>query len=643
MTDSATTDATRLPLTSADVLGEREERLKELFPEAFVEGEIDFDRLRNALGDFVGEGRERYGLSWAGKADAIRAIQAPSVGTLVPCPDESVNFDTTENLFIEGDNLEVLKLLQKSYYGKVKMIYIDPPYNTGGEFIYPDNFREGLEEYLRYSGQVGEGGVRLSTNAETSGRFHSKWLDMMYPRLFLARTLLREDGVIFVSIDDHEQHNLRLLMDEVFGSENFVANIIWQKKYAKQNDATWFSTSHDHILLYARNKGAWTPHKLIRTPEQLKGYKNPDNDPRGLWQSVVYTCNKTREERPNLYYPITHPTTGAEVLPSPTRVWGYEPDTHKKHIEEGRMWWGMNNEKEKPRLKSYLSEVGKGLVPDTLWLREDVGDNQDAKRAILELFESAPFETPKPPSLIERMLEVSTKPDQADIVLDFFAGSCTTAEAVLNLQSRDRGNRRFVMVQLPEPCDAGSNASNNGFSTVAEIGKERIRRVINRTKSSDDAAAEERQSELPGMAEDLQPIDLGFRCLKLTSSNFKIWDGTEEFSPEALQEQLELFADHVLPDRPELAILYELMLKAGLPLTAAIDEKTVAEHKVYLIAEGLLAISLAKALSQECLRGIIELSPQRVICLDAAFGGNDQLKTNTVLEMKSHGIEFRTV
>ena len=274
---------TRMPLTTADPRAERVERLKELIPEAFVEGEIDFSRLRQALGDVVSEVRERYGLSWAGKADAIRAIQAPSAGTLVPCPDESVNFDTTENLFIEGDNLEVLKLLQKSYYGKVKMIYIDPPYNTGNEFIYPDNFKEGLDEYLRYSGQVGEGGVKLSTNTETSGRYHSAWLNMMYPRLFLARNLLKEDGAIFVSIDDHEVQNLRILMDEVFGGENFIATIIWHKMDSPKNSAVHLSVDHDYVLLYARDAQIWRPNGLPRTDEMLARYKNPDDDPRGPW------------------------------------------------------------------------------------------------------------------------------------------------------------------------------------------------------------------------------------------------------------------------------------------------------------------------------------------------------------------------
>ena len=278
-------EGTKLPLASADIVAQRMERLRDLVPEAFVEGELDFERLKCALGVTGGEHKERYGLSWAGKADAIRAIQSTSTGALIPSAAESVNFDDSENIFIEGDNLEVLKLLQKSYHGAVKVIYIDPPYNTGREFIYPDNFKEGLDEYLRYSGQVGDGGHRVSTNAETSGRYHSRWLDMMYPRLFLARNLLTPDGAIFVSIDDHEVHNLRLLMDEVFGGENFVASIIWQKNFSPKNTARHFSEDHDYILVYARNSECWTPELLPRTDEMEARYNNPDGDPRGPWTS----------------------------------------------------------------------------------------------------------------------------------------------------------------------------------------------------------------------------------------------------------------------------------------------------------------------------------------------------------------------
>lgn len=631
MTLTKTNESVRLPLTSANVLGEREERLKELFPEAFVEGQIDFDRLRNALGDFVGEGRERYGLSWAGKADAIRAIQAPSVGTLVPCPDESVNFDTTENLFIEGDNLEVLKLLQKSYYGKVKMIFIDPPYNTGGEFIYPDNFREGLDEYLRYSGQVGEGGVRLSTNAETSGRYHSKWLDMMYPRLFLARNLLTVDGVIFISIDDHEVQNLRLLMDEVFGGENFIATVIWQKVFSPKNTARHFSDDHDYVLVYARDAERWRPELLERSESAEARYQNPDDDDRGPWSSSDLTARNYYSEG---LYEVTSPS-GKTFQPATGTYWRVKKEKFNALNEERRIWWGEHGGN-MPRLKRFLSDVKEGVVPQTLWKYEDVGHTQEAKKELVKYTEFTETEnvlnSVKPVRLIQRMLQISTRPKEEDIVLDFFAGSAVTGHAVLKQNLDDGGNRRFVLVQLPEPLPK----PEPGLKTIFDLGAARLRNATKEITSAEGGKLDSLNSA------DVLPL-LGFRKLKLTSSNFKIWNGTGEPSAEVLKEQLGLFADHVLPERTERDVLYELMLRAGLPLTAATTEKSVAGQKVYSIADGLLAICLANPISQECLRGIIELAPQRVICLDAAFGGNDQLKTNTVLEMKSHGIEFRTV
>lgn len=634
----------RMPLTTSDPLDERIEKLKELIPEAFAEGEIDFERLRQALGDSVGEGRERYGLSWAGKADAIRAIQAPSAGTLVPCPEESVNFDTTENLFIEGDNLEVLKLLQKSYYGKVKMIYIDPPYNTGGEFIYPDNFREGLEDYLKYSGQAGEGGVKLSTNTETSGRYHSKWLNMMYPRLFLARNLLRDDGAIFVSIDDHEAHNLRLMMDEVFGAENFVAAIVWQKKQSPQNDATYFSDMHDYILVYARqarlsktDPNGWYRNLFPRGDEQNARYKNPDDDPRGEWTSADLTCNKTADERPNLYFAVQNPSTGEDVWPKRQRVWGYEPAKMQQLLAENRISWGGDGNSF-PRLKRFLSEVAQGIVPSTWWDRTEFGDNQEAAREVQAIFAETygVFSTPKPTRLIKGMLTVATCFDEDAIVLDFFAGSGSTGHAVFGMNSKDGGNRRFILVQLPEHLSEPKQLEGGKeLRSISDIGIERLRRV-----------SQELESEVAGKFDAIseKPVDFGFRVLKLASSNFKVWDATgSQGSSEAVANQLKLFADHVLPNRSEQDILYELMLKSGLPLTAPVDETTVAHLTVYSIAGGLMMICLADEITQDVLRGMIQLAPQRIVCLDAAFKGNDQLKTNTVLEMKSHNIEFRTV
>lgn len=574
--------------------------------------------------------RERYGLTWAGKSEAIKNIQTQSVGTLRPAPEESVNFDTTENLIIEGDNLEVLKLLQKSYYGKVKMIYIDPPYNKNGEFIYPDNYREGLEEYLRYTGQVDENGVKLTTNTETSGRYHSKWLNMMYPRLFLARNLLKEDGVIFVSIDDNEVANLRLIMDEIFGEENFIANIVWQKKQSPQNDATYFSDMHDHILVYAKrakeNKAdpfGWQRNLLERGEEQDRRYSNPDNDPRGDWTSVDYTCNKTADERPNLYYPIVNPNTNQVIYPSRSRVWRFDRETHEKNVRENRIWWG-NSGDSFPRLKKFRSEVQDGIVPSTWWDRKDAGDNQQARRELRKLFGEGEdfFDTPKPTKLIEKMLHIATNATEKDIILDFFAGSGTTAQSIIQLNKKDNGNRKFILVQLPEPTN------HQEYPTISEITKERVRRVIKAIEQDD------------GLCINQQ--DLGFKVFKLDSSNFKIWEGEIE-DPSKLEEQLEMFTDNIKEDRSEEDLLYEIVLKAGYMLTEKIETVMVGETKVYSVKGGEMLVCLSRKLDSETIEGIMDLEPKQVICLDIAFMGNDQLKTNTALQMKSKGIKFRTV
>jgi len=385
----------RLDLRSHDIAGDKVAQLLELFPEARTEdGQIDFDQLRRALGEAVDPGKERYGLTWPGKAECFKTIQTPSLGTLLPVPDESVNWDTTENLIIEGDNLEVLKLLQKSYLGKVKMIYIDPPYNTGNDFIYPDDYAESLKTYLEYTGQVDEEGRKFSTNTDTDGRFHSKWLNMMYPRLYLARNLLRDDGVIFISIDDGEVGNLRRLCDDIFGEENFVTSVAWQKKVSPSNDATWFSSDHDWILLYARSKAVWRPRRLPMNERQIGYYQNPDDDSRGPWNSTTYTSNKTKDQRPNLNYPIENPNTGEEVWPSPTAVWAYSREVNARHAQEGRLYWGKDGRGSRPRLKKFLSDA-RPVVPRTVWPYTEVGSTQSATQSLSALLPGVPFETPK--------------------------------------------------------------------------------------------------------------------------------------------------------------------------------------------------------------------------------------------------------
>ncbi|MBU1666097.1 MAG: site-specific DNA-methyltransferase, partial [Gammaproteobacteria bacterium] len=375
------TDDTKLPLTSDNPTEALLAQLREQTPHVFSEGKVDWEKLKATLGEAIDARPERYGLTWAGKAEAFRAVQSPSVGTLLPMPEESVNFDSSENLIIEGDNLEVLKLLQKSYHGKVKMIYIDPPYDTGNEFIYPDNYREGLDDYLRYSGQVSEEGLKQSTNTETSGRFHSKWLSMMYPRLFMARNLLRDDGVIFVSIDDHEVHNLRMLMNEVFGEENFVASVIWQKNYAPKSSARHFSEDHDYVLVYAKYASTWMPNLLARTEEQNAVYRNTDNDPRGPWRPNNLSARNYYSKG---MYSIRCP--GGRVIEGPPtgRYWVVSEEKFREMDRDNRIYWGADGNNI-PAPKIFLSEVKQGRVPQTLWFYDDVGHTQEAKKDLISL------------------------------------------------------------------------------------------------------------------------------------------------------------------------------------------------------------------------------------------------------------------
>jgi len=635
-------------LASRDNLAEANVELRRLFPAAYTQGKVDFEKLRQLLGDDVTADvpAERYGLSWTGKSDAIKAIQTLTTGTLLPARGESVNFDTTENLIIEGDNLETLKLLQGGYHGRVKMIYIDPPYNTGNEFIYPDNYKEGLADYLKFSGQVSGEGIKLTTNTETDGRYHSKWLTMMYPRLFLARNLLREDGVIFVSIDDHEVHNLRLVMNEIFGEENFLGCITWQKKYSPANDTDDLSASHDYIIVFARNRfgGFGESTKPILTREQRTGemnqaYANPDNDPRGPWKAGDYTCNKSSEERPNLYYSILQPNTGEEIWPKKSRVWAYSKELHQKHIPDNRLWWGADGKNQTPAYKRFLSEV-EGVVAQTVWLWNEVGHTDGAKKEVVKMFPDASniFETPKPVSLLQKILSLSTQKSENDLILDFFAGSGTTAQAVLEQNQQDDGNRKFILVQLPEPTD------RKDYPTIAEITKERVRRVIKKLSAAEMQKRREEKAQLKlGDAPSARELDLGFKVFRLGSSNFKVWDAAATPKDAAgLAEQLKLMAHNVVENRADDALLYELILKSNLPLTSKIQSDKIGNQSFYDVADGTLVICLERKLTQETLRGIIARKPRGVICLDIAFAGNDQLKTNIVLEMKSHGIEFHT-
>lgn len=622
----------KMSLNSKNISEDQKTKLNQLFPEIFTEDKIDFDKLKMTLGKDIDTGQERYGMTWPGKADCFKVIQEPSIGSLKPCREESINFNETENLFIEGDNLEVLKLLQSSYYAKIKMIYIDPPYNTGKEFIYPDKYKENLDTYLNYTEQVDTEGRKFSTNTETDGRYHSKWINMMYPRLFLARNLLRDDGVIFISIDDHEVTNLRKMCDEIFGEENFVAQIAWEKRFTRSNNAKMFANLKETVLCYRKSQLL----EYLREPRNEKAdsiYSNPDNDRRGPWTSVSYVNPATKEQRPNLVYSIKNPFTG-ETIEHPKNAWKYEKKVYDRHVEEKKLYWGKMGNNTYPRLKKFLSEMEGGMVPVDLWHRQQTGTTDEGSKELEGLFGIKIFDFPKPSSLIRRAIKIAS--DNGGIILDFFSGTSPTAHAVLDLNKSDNGNRKFIMVQLPEPCDEKTEAYKAGYKTIADIGKERIRRVISKIQ-------EEQSSQLDL---DQNNLDLGFKVFKLDKSNFRIWDGAigEDTDDKDIEKQIELHIDHINPQSSDEDILYELLIKSGFQLTTKIEEIELAGKKVYSIEDGALLICLDRKLTKEVISEMARLEPARIICLDEGFAGNDQLKTNAVQIMKSFNVnDFRTV
>ncbi len=626
----------KLPLTSQDVLAERLAALRELFPEVFTEGKVDFDRLKQTLGESVDEGRERYGLSWAGKSEAIRNSQAQSVGTLTPIPEESVNFDITENIFIEGDNLEVLKLLQKSYYNQIKMIYIDPPYNTGKEFIYPDNFREGLEDYLRYSGQKNGEGIKLTTNTETDGRFHSKWLNMMYPRLFLARNILCKEGIIFVSIDDREIDNLRLVMNEIFGQENFIGTFVWQSKKGGGSDTSGVVNDQEYVVCYGKISDAQSLSKVQIESEDLNR-----EDKKGAYrlgrELNKWGSNSRREDRPTMFFPIPGPN-GEEVYPI------------RNDGTEGR--WRLGKKKmfdivEREDAEFVKRSDGNYIVyekirsvdprfkPFRTWLT-DVGATADGSKEVKALFNDLKiYDFPKPIALIKHLISIGTTSTD-DIVLDFFAGSCTTAQALMELNQEEGNNRNFICIQLPEQTPENSEARKAGYNKVSEISQERIKRSISKINEEENG-----KLDLNGSGQQ----DRGFKVFKLTESNFKIWDGTAPQNAEQLSLMLEEFADNILPGATKLGMLYEILLKAGFPLTAKIEKLDIAGQEFYAIDDEKLFICLEYEILEDTIRQILNYQPKpkQFISLDSSFRGNDQLKTNTQLQMRDHDIKFRTV
>ncbi|MHB9014050.1 MAG: site-specific DNA-methyltransferase [Ignavibacteriaceae bacterium] len=616
---------------SLEILSDKITKLKEIIPEAFTEEKIDWEKLKAALGEDINFENERYNLNWAGKSDAFRVLQQRTSGTLRPVKDESVNFDKTENVFIEGENLEVLKILQKSYFGKIKMIYIDPPYNTGSDsFIYPDKFSETKDEYLKRIGDKDEEGFLLKEgffrkNSKESGHYHSNWLSMMYPRLYTARNLLREDGVIFVSIDDNEVHNLRMIMNEIFGEENFVGTFIWKRRSSSALAEKNVSTDHEYIVCFQKMDS----NSFLGNEKDYSGYSNPDNDPRGEWVTGDLTVGMTKDQRPNQFYVLVNPKTGKTYNPNPNRVWAFIPVSMNKLLAENRVIF-PDDQNKRPMVKRFKDELKSTSNPFSTWLAE-VGMNSEATREIREILEANIFSYSKPLSLVKEIIKQTLRTNE--IVFDFFAGSGTTAQAVMELNKEDGGNRKFILVQLPEKTDESSEAYKAKYFTIADICKERIRRVIEKINRK----GAETQGEIfaPSRLSGEVP---GFKVFKLVPSNFKMWRSDTIETEEDLNKMIDLFDTQIKPDAQRVNMLYELMLKSGFTLTDKIEKV----NGYYSVNEGQAVFVLDK-IDQNTINEVIKLKPQSCIILDDLFAGNDQLKTNTALQMKDAGVEMGTV
>lgn len=626
---------------SADMVAQNLKRLKDIFPEAFVEGKVDFDVLRQLLSGVVDEHEEKYGLNWHGKRRARQLALTPSIGTLRPCPEDSIDWDTTRNLMIEGDNLEVLKLLHKSYAGKVKLIYIDPPYNTGNDFVYPDDYRDNIRNYLELTGQSDSKNVRLSTNVDTSGRFHTDWMNMMYPRLILARDMLRADGLICISIDDNEVANLRLMCDEIFGLENCIEEVVWKNKYGSGAYTKGFANVHEYLLIYS--KGLIANIAAPLSEDQRAAYKNKDSKfpVRGgfLTQPLATT---SKDDRPNLRYPIRH--NGIEIWPE--KQWIWTKDRFEQARQNDEIVINERDGKFSVRVKQYLrDENGRERLGKPVSMLNGPF-NQEGTREIQELFGARVFDFPKPSALIRYLFSftINDRPEDDGIYMDFFAGSGTSVQAVLDLNHIDGGNRRFIAVQLPEPCPPSSVAVKKGFTTIAEIAKERIRavgrRLVEEQAGQDDSTA--RQPKETGRS--VAPQDVGFRVFRLDTSNIQVWNSSTDDLEGALLSTL----DHIEPDRSEQDILYELLLKRGLDLCLPIETRTIAGNSVHAVGAGTFIACLDKVIACEAAESLAlgiadwheELAPvseTTVVFRDSAFA-DDVAKTNLAATLEQRGI-----
>ncbi len=607
------------------------EKLAQLFPGCVTEAAdgqgglkraIDFDLLRQELSLHIVEGvQERYQLSWPGKREALLAANAPIAKTLRPAREESVNFEKTQNLFIEGDNLEALKLLQESYLGKVKLIYIDPPYNTGRDFIYDDDYKDDLESYLARSSQTDASGSRLVANTEANGRFHSDWMSMIYSRLRLARNLLRDDGVVFISIDDNEVDNLRKVCAEIFGEENFVAQIIWQKVFSPKNSARWFSEDHDYVLVYAKSGDQWTPNLLPQTEEMVARYKNPDNDPRGPWTSSDLAARNRYDAG---LYSLRCPSGRIIDGPPKGRYWGISEENFKRLDQDNRIWWGERGDN-MPRLKRFLSEVQQGRTPQTLWFYKEVGHTQDAKKTLLKYVSFQHTEnvlnSVKPVELLQRILQLAGKHDDHSIVLDFFSGSASTAHAVLKQNAEDGGNRRFIGVQIAEPLPQ----PEPGLGSIFEMGLTRVRNVIAELHKQDEAAE----------------LDLGFRVLKIDTSNMQdVYYTPDTVSQDLLSDQV----DNIRGDRTPEDLLFQVLLDWGVDLALPISQEAISGKQVFFVDDNALVACFDKGIDEAFVKQIAERKPLRVVFRDNGFA-SDSVKINVeqLFKLLSPMTEIKTL
>lgn len=617
----------KMNLVSENLVDDRLDKLKELMPEVFTESGINFDKLRLELGDEVDEGQERYAFTWPGKADAIRQSQMSSTATLRPRIEKSRSRDgedgsfDSDNIYIEGDNLEVLKLLQRGYHGKVKMIYIDPPYNTGHDFVYKDNFGNSVDNYKEQAGLAGQ------SNADTSGRYHSDWCSMMYPRLRLARELLTDDGVIFISIDDNEDRNLRILCDEVFGEANFVSQLIWERAYSPKNDAKYVSNSHDYVLVYAKSIERFVIGRLPRTDEANARYKNPDNDPRGVWKPSDLSV---KTYSPDSDYPITTPS-GRVVEPPAGRCWRLSRNAFRERLQDNRIWFGPNGDSV-PCIKRFLTELKyDGMAPTSIMFYKEVGHSQEGAKELVSLFDGKGyFDGPKPTKLLQRLITLANL-STGDIVLDFFSGSASTAHAMFLQELGKDDCYQFILVQLPEPCDPKRDAYKDGYETLCDIGEGRIRRAGDKIKTE----LEESNRQLKLGEEPKQLPDIGFRVFELDESGIE--------KPEPGQ----LLFDVVKPDRSDMDIVFEMMLKWGLELTLPVEKSEAAGYPIWSVACDELVCCMSRGLTIEALEAIADMEPRRVLILDSVL--DDTLKLNAVQIFKHAGermgceIELRTV